>query len=765
MATKKEIEEINKLLREKNEILEKNRLITEESLDDTRELANILRDQTKELEFQVSEKNQLRSIGNSLTKIAQDSYNITQDELADLDTSKKLLEFQKKLKKDVLGLDSLRGKLLAAEPKLQVEIENNINRQIKAAKDLEAQLIKQLDITKDINNNSGVKQMSFLSDIAKAIPGLRKFAEPFKDAEQAARKAVLDQSTSKIKLYKDLRSQGMSMQSALKKAGVSAKEVKLGKSAVSGFSGLTAGLKSLGPAMLRSLGWIGALALAVKFIVDLFIAADENTTNIAKNLGISKSAAEGLRLEFVEIAAENENLLVTSTSLIAAQGELTQALGATTRESKNLAENQVFLTKNLGIAGDKAAEMQLMFAATNQNVDSVIDSTLDFARAQGKANGYLITGESILAEIANTSAEISGYYGFNNTALAKAVYTARQLGLTLMQTQSISKGLLDFESSISNELEAELLTGKALNFEKARMLALQGDSAGAAAEVLKQAQALTTEQRKNPIIMGAMAKAAGLSVEELNKAFLIEKKLKMSRKDYNELLERGAKTGKQEQVSSLAMLGRTKEEIEKTLTAQEKFAASLEKAKDQFTGLVNSGLLDDLADSIADLVGWIGRWTGNALTDAEKEKRSKLTAGKDGMSMSDATKLIKDARGMGIIDTMKFIPFLKDEKGKRIKYNAAGDAATKMIEESLARTAKSDEKAAAMAEPQMATGGIVTKPTRALVGEAGAEAVIPLTALYAKFDELIAAVNKGGSVYIDGNKAGEALMLGSYKLS
>ena len=70
-----------------------------------------------------------------------------------------------------------------------------------------------------------------------------------------------------------------------------------------------------------------------------------------------------------------------------------------------------------------------------------------------------------------------------------------------------------------------------------------------------------------------------------------------------------------------------------------------------------------------------------------------------------------------------------------------------------------------MAEPQMATGGIVTKPTRALVGEAGAEAVIPLTALYAKFDELIAAVNKGGSVYIDGNKAGEALMLGSYKLS
>jgi len=739
MATKKEIEESNKLLREQNELLKKNRLITEESLDDTRELANILRDQTKEIEFQVSEKNQLRSIGNSLNKLAQDSFNITNDELADLGTSKKLLEFQKKLKKDVLGLESLRGKLIAAEPKLQVEINRNIKAQIASAEDLEAQLTKQVELTQKINKNSSVKAFPGLEDLVKAIPGLRKFSEPFQEASKAARNAAL----SNLKSIKQV-------------------------------SVLGAGFRALGPALMKSLGPIGLLGLAINFIVDLLIAADENTTNIAKNLGISKSAAEELRLEFVEIARENNNLLVTSTSLIAAQGELTQALGATTRESKNLSENQVFLTKNLGIAGDKAAFMQLMFAATNQNVDSVIDSTLNFARAQGIANGYLITGESILAEIATTSAEISGYYGFNNIALAKAVYTARQFGLTLMQTQSISKGLLDFESSISNELEAELISGKALNFEKARMLALQGDSAGAAAEVLKQAQALTTEQRKNPILMGAMAKAAGLSVEELNKAFLIEKNLKMSREDYNELLAKGAETGDKEQVSSLAYLGRTKEEIEKTLTAQQKFAASLEKAKDQFTGLVGSGLLDDLADSIASLVKFIGFFTGNALSDVEKEKRSKLTAGKDGMSMSEATKLIRSTRGAGKMDYIKdaVMPFFSGSISSFIKgtnFAASSDETakitSKVLEKKLAEAAKRDKIATAMADTPLATGGIVTKPTRALVGEAGAEAVIPLTALYAKFDELIAAVNKGGSVYIDGNKAGEALMLGSYKLS
>jgi hypothetical protein len=50
----------------------------------------------------------------------------------------------------------------------------------------------------------------------------------------------------------------------------------------------------------------------------------------------------------------------------------------------------------------------------------------------------------------------------------------------------------------------------------------------------------------------------------------------------------------------------------------------------------------------------------------------------------------------------------------------------------------------------MAAGGIVTGPTNALVGEAGAEAVIPLKEFYAKIDELISAVRQGGNVYLDG---------------
>jgi hypothetical protein len=59
----------------------------------------------------------------------------------------------------------------------------------------------------------------------------------------------------------------------------------------------------------------------------------------------------------------------------------------------------------------------------------------------------------------------------------------------------------------------------------------------------------------------------------------------------------------------------------------------------------------------------------------------------------------------------------------------------------------------------LAKGGIVTGPTKALVGEAGPEAVIPLREFYAKMDELIQAVKQGQNIYIGPNKLNESIGL------
>ena len=68
-------------------------------------------------------------------------------------------------------------------------------------------------------------------------------------------------------------------------------------------------------------------------------------------------------------------------------------------------------------------------------------------------------------------------------------------------------------------------------------------------------------------------------------------------------------------------------------------------------------------------------------------------------------------------------------------------------------------------EKAMASGGIVTGPTRTLVGEAGTEAVIPLDAFYAKLDTLIDAVKSGGNIYLESDKVGTSQNAHTFKLN
>ena len=64
----------------------------------------------------------------------------------------------------------------------------------------------------------------------------------------------------------------------------------------------------------------------------------------------------------------------------------------------------------------------------------------------------------------------------------------------------------------------------------------------------------------------------------------------------------------------------------------------------------------------------------------------------------------------------------------------------------------------------MAEGGITTGPTKAIIGEAGPEAVIPLTKFYEKIDELIGVIKQGGNIYLDGTKVGTAMNVSTYKV-
>ena len=102
------------------------------------------------------------------------------------------------------------------------------------------------------------------------------------------------------------------------------------------------------------------------------------------------------------------------------------------------------------------------------------------------------------------------------------------MGLSLSTTAKIAEGLLDFESSISKEVEASVLIGKQLNFQKAREAALSGDIAKATQEVVKQVGSEADFNKLNVIQRKALADSIGVSVTEMSKLVGQSDKLSLS---------------------------------------------------------------------------------------------------------------------------------------------------------------------------------------------------------------------------------------------
>ena len=123
----------------------------------------------------------------------------------------------------------------------------------------------------------------------------------------------------------------------------------------------------------------------------------------------------------------------------------------------------------------------------------------------------------IFQDIANNTEQFATYAKDGGQNIGEAAIRARELGISLDTVFKVSDGILDFQSSIENELKASLLIGRQLNLNEARRLAMAGDMAGLQEEILRQVGSEEELQRMNAIQRKSLAGALGVTVSELNK--------------------------------------------------------------------------------------------------------------------------------------------------------------------------------------------------------------------------------------------------------
>jgi hypothetical protein len=571
-------------------------------------VARSFRDSVAELSKQNTELNNVKS---SLRGISNIASKLSAYKQGDLDLGKKEiqnLEKQAKLKFLSLQYSIQSGRLKPkelSEAKASLQLQQNFIDGLKEIKNLENQ----------ISNNKGTSFFSGLEQISKSIPGLSKFSSAFENAAKASKeqarynlqnfgsvegmskanlkalqtgKGLTAEKIKELGLEKqliDAQGKGLSGTAAAMKAkslGITATAESSKSPFQAGMAGLKSGISSTTSEALSFAGIITAL-------VKSFFELDTLIGNTAKQLGISYNAAAGLSQELNTMANSSNNIFVTTKGMHESFNQINAALGTNGRISEEILVTQTELVKQAGYSVEAATMISKLSLATSKPAKEITTAFLGQAKALNLANGTAINEKQLIEDIAKTSKSILISFASQPNKLMAAAYEVKKLGLALNDVKGIQDNLLNVESSIAAEFEAEVLTGKQLNLERARYYALTNNISGLAKELGAQGITQAKFGGMNVIQQEAVAKAMGMTRDQMSEMLMNQEAMsKLSSVDGKTAKEKYNNAVKMYGVEKAnAMLGdETLAQQMQSASTQEKFAASIEKLKDLFNTLV-----------------------------------------------------------------------------------------------------------------------------------------------------------------------------------
>lgn len=279
------------------------------------------------------------------------------------------------------------------------------------------------------------------------------------------------------------------------------------------FSGLIGLTKAFGKLLTDPLMIIGQITRGIRAVTRAFLELNAKAVEFGRLTGRNIELEAALNdqritaVEYVEAAVAATNELGLSASGVFGPNQIAQIGEA---------------VQLLGLSAEQATTLALRSEAVGMSLNSYQDGLIEGINAANKFTESAVAPGIALRDIADISEDISLSLQNNPVLLGKAAVQARALGLSLKKVDDIAGGLLDFESSIEAELEAQLLTGRALNLSKAREFALMNDMEGVAREIANQGITAADFAGMNRLAQESLAQALGMSRQELAKTLQIQ---------------------------------------------------------------------------------------------------------------------------------------------------------------------------------------------------------------------------------------------------
>ncbi|MAL47085.1 hypothetical protein [Hyphomonas sp.] len=282
-----------------------------------------------------------------------------------------------------------------------------------------------------------------------------------------------------------------------------------------GFIGQVKGIPNIG----MMLG-IGAALVAVTALVAVFRSVSQQAHELSEATGVTYTEAKRLNKEARAVQSTFGNQLATMEDITAVQAELVKGMGSAALVSTEVAANVADTAKAFGVSSETAGQVTKELTMMGMSQQEAADLQLETNAAALKAG---VNVAAVQEDIAQNAQAAAAYFGGSGKELAKAAVEAAKMGVSIEQMVKTADGLLDIESSLEKQFRAQALTGKNLNFEKARQLALDGKIEEAQKEMLRQAGTIDEFNAMAPHQRKALAEAMGMEVGELQKSLTLQK--------------------------------------------------------------------------------------------------------------------------------------------------------------------------------------------------------------------------------------------------
>ena len=344
---------------------------------------------------------------------------------------------------------------------------------------------------------------------------------------------------------------------------------------------------TMGKSLAKALGPITIIAELVKGIM----AADEQTKELGRSMMMTKNESAKFSGEIANATRSNYQMGITGTKVLENITKVNKQFGFISEFSGETLVSMTKLTYTFKIGEEAAGNLAAAAEATGVNFEDNYKNILASSYELQQQAGTQVDLRAVLEDTGKVTGQIRANFSGNTVEIAKAVTNARLLGTEMGAIAAAGKQLLDFESSISKELEAELLTGRNLNLERARAAALTGDQVTLQNELAREMGSFSDFSKMNVIQQEALAGAMGMSVDSMSDMLFNQETMNKSAKELRAL-------GKDELANRLEQK-----------SAQDKMNDAMAELKEVFVQLGTAlspilGLVSLIAGAISTVVGF-----------------------------------------------------------------------------------------------------------------------------------------------------------------